>query len=131
MLTLAGAELRDRLDEATRRIGRNYRKSLREVEEVKMKINDLEGAIADGRLAEKSRLKSALNVLIQLTDSIAFESRRAWEEYERLEHDCNAEGRAPPGLNDLREVCKKTEEFATDLLCYSLAHFKKGAYQES
>jgi hypothetical protein len=124
-------ELRDQIDEETKRIWRNYRKSLREVEEVKTKINDLEIAVVDGGSAKHSQLKSALNVLIQLTDSVTFESGRAWEEYERLEHDCNAERCEPPELNDLREVCKKTEEFATDLLCYSLAHFKKGAYQDS
>jgi hypothetical protein len=131
MLTLTRVELRDRIDEATKRIGRNYQKSLREVEGVKTKINDLEIAIADSGSAKNSQLKSALNVLIRLTDSITFESGRAWEEYERLEHDWNAEGCEPLELNDLREVCKKTEEFATDLLCYSLAHFQKGVYQDS
>jgi hypothetical protein len=116
------------MDKAARRIAQNYQKSLKRVEEVKTKINDLELAVINGGSAKKNRLKSALDGLIQLTDSITFESGRAWDEYEKLEHDCKVEAYEPPELNELRGLCKKTEEFATDLLCYSLAHFKKGAY---
>jgi hypothetical protein len=129
--TLTKAELRDRIHEATKRIARNYQKGLKEVEEANTKINDLELAVTDGGSTKNSRLKSALDVLIRLTDSISFESGRAWEEYEKLEHDCKVEAYEPSELNHLRGLCKKTEEFATDLLCYSLAHFKKSAYQDS
>jgi hypothetical protein len=131
VLTLTTVELHHRIDKAARRIAQNYQKSLKTVEEVKTKINDLELAAINGRPAKKNRLKSALDALIQLTDSITFESGRAWDEYEKLEHDCKVEAYEPPELNDLKGLCKKTEEFATDLLCYSLAHFKKGAYQDS
>jgi hypothetical protein len=129
--TLTRVELRDRIHEATKRITQNYQKGLKEVEEAKAKINDLELTLTDGGSAKNSRLKSALDVLIQLTDSITFESGRAWAEYQKLEHDCKVEACEPPELNELRGLCKKTEEFATDLLCYSLAHFKKSAYQDS
>ena len=118
-------ELRDRIDEATRRIAQNYQKALKEVEEVKTRINDLELTVIDSGSANRDRLNSALAMLIQLTDSMIFESGRAWDEYEKLEHDCNADGYESSELNGLRELCKKTEEFATDLLCYSLAHFKR------
>ena len=118
-------ELRDRIDEATRRIAQNYQKALKEVEQVKTKINDLELTVIDSGSANRDRLNSALDMLIQLTDSMIFESGRAWDEYEKLEHDCNADGYESSELNGLRELCKKTEEFATDLLCYSLAHFKR------
>jgi hypothetical protein len=123
--TLTRVELGDRIEEATRRIAQNYQKGLKEVEEAKTKINDLELAVIDSGPAENSRLSSALDVLMQLTDSMIFESGRVWEEYEKLEHDCKVEGHEPPELNDLKELCKKTEEFATDLLCYSLAHFRR------
>ena len=118
-------ELRDRIDEATRRIAENYQKALKEVEQVKTKINDLELTVIDSGSANRDRLNSALDMFIQLTDSMIFESGRAWDEYEKLEHDCNADGYESSELNGLRELCKKTEEFATDLLCYSLAHFKR------
>jgi hypothetical protein len=118
-------ELRDRINEATRRIAQNYQKALKELEQVKTKINDLELTVIDSGSANRDRLNSALDMLIQLTDSMIFESGRAWDEYEKLEHDCNADGYEISELNGLRELCKKTEEFATDLLCYSLAHFKR------
>jgi hypothetical protein len=118
-------ELRDRINEATRRIAQNYQKALKELEQVKTKINDLELTVIDSGSANRDRLNSALAMLIQLTDSMIFESGRAWDEYEKLEHDCNADGYESSKLNGLRELCKKTEEFATDLLCYSLAHFKR------
>ena len=118
-------ELRDRIDEATRRIAQNYQKALKEVEQVKTKINDLELTVIDSGSASRDRLNSTLDMLIQITDSLIFENGRAWDEYEKLEHDCNADGYESSELNGLRELCKKTEEFATDLLCYSLAHFKR------
>lgn len=123
--TLTRVELGDRIEQATRKIAQNYQKGLKEVEEAKTKINDLELTAVDTGSAENNRLNSALDLLMQLTDSIIFESGRAWEEYEKLEHGCKVEGHEPPELNDLRELCKKTEEFATDLLCYSLAHFRR------
>jgi peptidoglycan hydrolase CwlO-like protein len=129
--TLTRVKLCDRIHEATKRIMQNYQKGLKEVEEAKTKINDLELTVTEAGSAENNRLKSALDVLIQLTDSITFESGRAWEEYQELEHDCKAEAYQSPELNELRGLCKKTEEFATDLLCYSLAHFKKSAYQDT
>jgi len=128
---LTRAELHHRIGKATKRITQNYQKSLKGVEEVKTKINDLELAAVNGGSAKKNQLKSALDLLIQLTDSMTFESGRAWDEFQKLEHDCKIEAYEPPELNDLRGLCKKTEEFATDLLCYSLAHFKKDAYQDS
>jgi hypothetical protein len=128
--TLTKVELRDRIDEATKNVAQEYQKGLKEVEEAKTRINDLELAVIDGSLAENDRLNSALDALIQLTDSMIAESDTAQKEYEKLEHDCKVEGHEPSELNDLRKLCKKTEEFATDLLCYSLAHFKRqGAHQ--
>jgi hypothetical protein len=57
------------------------------------------------------------------------ESQRAWEVFRALERDCGIGASEPVGVNTqmnaLRDLCKKTDEFATDLLCYSLAHFKR------
>jgi hypothetical protein len=123
--TLTRVELSDRIEEAKRRVAQNYQKGLREVEQAKTKINDLQLAAVDSGSAKNIRLNSALDALMQLTDSMVFESGRVWEEYEMLQRDCKVEGHEPPELNDLKELCRKTEEFATDLLCYSLAHFRR------
>jgi hypothetical protein len=123
--TLTRVEIGDRIEQITRKIAHNYQRGLKEVEEAKTKINDLELTALDSGSTKNSGLNSALDQLMQLTDSIIFESGRVWEEYEKLEHDCKVEGHEPPELNDLKEQCKKTEEFATDLLCYSLAHFRR------
>ena len=123
--TLTRVELGDRLEQATRKIAQNYQKGLKEVEEAKTKINDLELTVLDSGSAKNDRLNSALDLLMKLTDSMIFESGRAWDEYEKLEHDCKVDECESSDLDGLRELCKKTEEFATDLLCYSLAHFRR------
>jgi hypothetical protein len=123
ILTRAG--LGDRIEEATRRIAQSYQKGLKEVEEAKTQINDLELTAVDSGSIKNNRLDSALDLLMKLTDSMIFESGRAWDEYEKLEHDCKVDECESSDLDGLRELCKKTEEFATDLLCYSLAHFKR------
>ena len=124
--TLTRVELGDRIEEATRRTAQNYRKGLKEVAEAKTRINDLELTAVDSGSAKNNQLNSALDLLMKLTDSMIFESGRAWDDYEKLEHDCTVDECESSDLDDLRELCRKTEEFATDLLCYSLAHFRKG-----
>lgn len=126
---MIAVELQSRIDEATKEIAQNYQKALKELRELKAKINDLELIITDNAYAktrgDMEKLNSALNELIKLTDFMIAESERAWEAYKKLEHDCRIDASEPSGLNDLRDLCKKTDEFATDLLCYSLAHFKR------
>jgi len=122
-------ELQGRIDKATREISNSYGKALKAVEELKRKIGELELSISSKGRAKTSedmnQLNSALDSLDRLTDSLILESRRAWEEYSSLEHGCEVTACEPVGLKDLRDQCKKTEEFAADLLCYSLARFKR------
>jgi hypothetical protein len=130
---LMAIELQNQIDRATKEIEQNYQIALGELGELKRKINDLELIITDNANAKTSavmdKLNSAINKLIKLTDSMISESERAWEVYKKLEHDSRIDASEPSKLNaqmsSLREVCKKTDEFATDLLCYSLAHFKR------
>jgi len=123
------AELQGGIDKATREIAQSYQKTMKSVEELKKQINGLELTISDKGHAKTSeemdQLDSALGMLNELTDSLILGSGRAWEEYGRLEQDCRMNAFEPTGLNDLRDLCKKTEEFAADLLCYSLARFKR------
>jgi arginine/lysine/ornithine decarboxylase len=126
---IEAVELQARIDKTTREIAQSYGKALKAVEELKTKINDLELSISDKEYAKTSedmdQLNSAVDTLNKLTDSLILRSGRAWEEFEQLEHDCKISAFEPAGLNGLRDLCKKTEQFAADLLCYSLALFKR------
>ena len=122
-------KLQHRIDKATNGIAQNYKNALKEVGELKIKINDLELSISDNGYAKTSgatdQLNSAMEMLNKLTDSMILESEKAWEEYRKLERDCEIAASEPSELNDLRDLCNRTEEFAADLLCYSLARFKR------
>jgi predicted RNase H-like nuclease (RuvC/YqgF family) len=128
------AELQGRIDEATREVAQSYAKALKEVEELKKKINDLELSISNksAKMSEDmDELSSALEMLNELTDSLILSSGRAWDEYKKIEHDCKTIAFEPDGLSGLRYLCKKTDEFAADLLCYSMAFFKRKDIQNS
>ena len=130
---LIASELQSRINRATKETEQNYQIALEELRELKTKINDLELVIADNAYAktsgDKDKLDSAIDKLIKFTDFMISESERAWEEYRTLERDCRKGASEPSDvnaqMNALRDLCKKTDEFATDLLCYSLAHFKR------
>ena len=128
---MIASELQSRINRATEETEENYRIALGQLGELKTKINDLELVIADNAYAKTSRdkdkLDSAMDKLIKFTDFMIAESERAWEEYRTLERDCRIGAHEPSNaqMNALRDLCKKTDEFATDLLCYSLAHFKR------
>lgn len=102
---------------------------MKAMEELKSKINELELGISSkgyGNASEDmDQLNCAVDTLNKLADSLILESGRAWDEYKKLEHDSKVSKFEPAELNGLRYLCKKTEEFAEDLLCYSLALFKR------
>ena len=127
-------EFQDRIDGATREVAQSYAKAVKEVEELKKKINDLELSISN-KSAETSedmdQLSSALDMLNELTDSLILRSGRAWDEYKKIEYDCKTSAFESDGLSGLRYLCKKTDEFAADLLCYSMALFKRKDVQNS
>jgi hypothetical protein len=127
--TLATIDLQGRIEKTAKEIAQSHQKGLKEVEELKTKINNLELTITGDDHARTpgdfQRLKSALDALTKLTDSIIAESDRTWEEYRKLEHECEIEAIEPLQLSGLKDICEKANEFATDLLCYSLAHFKR------
>jgi hypothetical protein len=131
---LTAVELQGRIDKATREVAQSYAKALKEVEELKKRINDMELNISDktaGTIEDMNQLSSALEKLNELTDSLILGSSRAWDEYKKIEHDCKTSAFEPDGLSGLRYLCKKTEEFAADLLCYSMALFKRKDVQNS
>lgn len=130
---MMASELQSRINRATKETEQNYQIALGELGGLKTKINDLELVIADNAYVRtsgnKDKLDSAMDELIKFTDFMIAESERAWEEYRTLERDCRIGASEPSDvnvqMNVLRDLCKKTDEFATDLLCYSLAHFKR------
>lgn len=130
---MIASELQNRINQATKETEHNYQKALDELRELKVKITDLELVIVNNGDAktsgDKEKLDAAIEKLIKFTDLIISESERAWEEYRTLERDCRVGTSEPSVVNfpmkALRGLCKKTDEFASDLLCYSLAHFKR------
>ena len=107
----------------------SYRKALEEIERMKEKINKLERDLSEKGHAKTSEdmdeLNSATEGLNKLTDSLILRSGRAWEEYKRLEHECMIRAFEPAGLDLWKVLCKRSEQLAADLLCYSLARFKR------
>jgi tRNA U34 5-carboxymethylaminomethyl modifying enzyme MnmG/GidA len=122
----ASVELRAIIEDAGRQIQRDYRKTLEKVQKLKNQINKLE------QQTPKTRLKAldlTIKRLNRLTDSQIMRSKKAWEEYRKLEQECKRCTPCPVQLDELRDVCKKTEELAADLLCYSLARFEQSEPQ--
>ena len=129
---MIASEFQNRINQATTEINRNYQLALAELRELKEKINDLELVIVNCAYAktggDKKELDAAIDKLVKLTDFMIAKSESAWEAYMTLEQDCGLDTSDSSDVNAqmkvLRDLCKRTEEFASDLLCYSLAHFK-------
>jgi len=123
------AELQRQIDKAIRDMEKNYGKAIKEVEKIKANLNELERIISEKgdakTIEDMDKLNSTVEMLNRLSDSLILESERAWEEYKKLEHDCKIRELEPVGLDRLKVLCKKNERLAADLLCYSLAHFKR------
>ena len=123
----ASVELRARIEETGKQIQEDYRKALGKVQKLKNKMNELEQQTPNNQNAKA--LDSAIRRLNRLTDSQIMRSKRAWEEYRKLEQECKQQSLCTVQLDSLRASCKKTEELAADLLCYSLARFKQDKRQ--
>ena len=117
-------ELRIRIENAARNIMEDYDRTLKTVGKLKGKMTELEQRMSQKRPEEIEEnmyhLRHATERLNRLTDSQILRSKKAWKEYEELEHDCKMQTLQLPQLDGLRTQCKKTEQFAADLLCYSM-----------
>ncbi|MGB8780850.1 MAG: hypothetical protein WCD81_09425 [Candidatus Bathyarchaeia archaeon] len=120
-------ELRARIKETGRQIQGDYGKTLEKVQKLKNKMNELEQRTP--KTLDLKALDSAIKRLNTLTDSQILRSKNAWEEYRKLEQECKQCALCPVQLDNLRAICKKTEELAADLLCYSLARFEQSERQ--
>jgi DNA-binding transcriptional regulator GbsR (MarR family) len=123
----ASVELRVRIEETGKQIQEDYRKALEKVQKLKNKMNELEMQTPNSQNARS--LDSAIKRLNRLTDSQIMRSKKAWEEYRKLEHEYEQCSLCSAQLETLRAICKKMEDLAADLLCYSLARFKQSERQ--
>jgi hypothetical protein len=118
-----------RIESATRNVRENYETAVKTVGTLKKKMNELEQTISRKKPEEVEKdtkfLRRAIESLNRLTDSQILKSKDAWKKYEELKHDCNMQTAEPPQLDELLTVCKKTEQLAADLLCYSLGLLKQ------
>jgi len=120
----ASVELRARIEETGKQIQRDYGKTLEKLRKLKNEMNKLEQ-----QTQGLKTLNLAIKRLNRLTDSQIMRSKKAWEEYRKLEQECKECLPYPVQLENLRTICKKTEGLAADLLCYSLARFKQSEHQ--
>jgi hypothetical protein len=123
------------IEEATRKVEKNYETALKTVAETKEKVNELERRISQKKPEENQDdmncLRSAIDNLDRLTDAQIMKSKTTWKKYEELKRDCEMQTLQPPQLDELRILCKKTEQLAADLLCYSLGFFKQKTSKNS
>jgi vacuolar-type H+-ATPase subunit I/STV1 len=123
----ASVELQARIEETSGQIQGDYRKTLEKVQKLKNQMNKLERQTP--KTQSLKTLDLAIKRLNRLTDSQIMRSKKAWEEYRKLEQECKHCALCPVQLDNLKVICKKTEELAADLLCYSLARFKQSELQ--
>jgi len=121
--TLGVVELRTRIEKTRRQIQRDYRKTFEKVKKIKNKMNELEQH--NSKTRDLKALDSAIKRLNKLTDSQILRSKKAWEEYRKLEQESKQSAFSLDQLDNLRTICKNTEGLAADLLCYSLARFEQ------
>lgn len=124
------AELQIRIKEANESIEQNYWNAIRQVERLKKTINELERSIGKKKSGQTineimKQLNLAKHHLEKFSDSLILESKAIWSRYYKLENDCKEIKFESAGLEYLRFSCEKMEGLAADLLCYSLAHFKR------
>lgn len=110
------------IEKATLDIKEDYDLDVRTVGEVKARMNELEVKMSKKENVENNdeSLSFARRDLNRLTDSTILKSKEAWKKYEALKRDCETQAFKPPQLDELRMWCKRAEQLAADLLCYSL-----------
>jgi len=119
----------ERIEAAANEIEADYETAVEVVRNLKQKMNHLEQRISQDNgeqsLKDLNSLRASTDSLDQFVDSQILKSKRAWERCRELENDCKAQGASPAQLSQLSIVCKKTEQLAADLLCFSLGHLKQ------
>jgi hypothetical protein len=133
---LKGADqLGVRIEDTARKVREDYEKALRTVGMLKEKMNELERRVGQKKPEEAREdlisLTFAVDSLERFTDSEILKCKEAWKKYEELKRECESHALAHPQLDELQTVCKKTEQLAADLLCYSLGLIKQKSTEKS
>ena len=117
-------ELSARIESATGNVKEDFEKSVGTVGMLKLKMNELEQRLGQKKPEEATEdtasLRSAIDSLEKFTDSEILKTKAAWKKYEELKHECETHASVSHQLEELRTMCKETEQLAADLLCYSL-----------
>jgi len=110
------------IEVTARGIKENYEVDVRTVGELKGRMNELELEMSKKENMENKDgcLAFARKELNRLTDSTILRSKEAWKKYEALKQDCETQAFESAQLDELWMWCKKAEQLAADLLCYSL-----------
>ena len=124
------SELQTAIDEAINDLEKSYQEAVKTVKTLKNGINQLERAgnekspvESDAHLRE---LNSAIERLDGFIDSWVLKSADAWNKYRVLEKRfMTVQVSELARVNDLKNLCKQSEQLAKDLLCYSLAHLRQ------
>ena len=120
---------------ATRKAKEEYEKALGTVGMLKEKMNELEQRIGQEKPEEAAKdaasLRSTIDNLERFTDSEILKSKEVWKKYEELKRECKNHALTSNQLDELRNVCKRTEQLAADLLCYSLGLIKQRGIEKS
>ena len=120
-----GGTFYQRIEKAIRDIEEDDRKLLQTLRTLKDDMTELEKRVSQKKQPEDlDKLDSTIETLNQMTDSQILASKKAWKIYEEFERESKKQSSEPDKLNELRVVCKKREQIAADLLCYSLGHLK-------
>jgi len=123
------AQVRSSIEEELRKLRRDFEKAVDTVENLKKITNELERRLTleepEEAQTDSSSLESALNSIEELTDSEILGSKAAWKEYNELKHECQQHDLKIEQLDELEILCKRKEQFAADLLCYSLGRLKQ------
>ncbi len=124
-----------RIEIATRNVKEDYEKAVGTVGMLKEKMNVLEQKIGQEKPEEApedvASLKSAIDSLERFTDSEILKSKEVWKKYEELKRECENRALTSNQLDELRTMCKKTEQLAADLLCYSLGLVRQKSTEKS
>ena len=123
-------QLRVRVENATKEIEEDYNRIRQTVQTLKQKMNEIEQRLSQkkttkGTNEDTKSLRAVMKSLDRLTDRQILKSKVAWKKYEQLKHNCRTHASDLPELEELRVLCKKTEQLAADLLCYSLGFVKR------
>jgi len=122
-------EIRNQISEAAVNFEEHYECTLREIRELKTLMNELERSLNeknDNKTADNvSRLEGVTEELDILIDSTILRSEKQWEKFHELENASKPIAQKLDELNDLRNICERTEALAKDLLCFSLGRFRK------